>query len=332
MFFKYSDEKIKYIGRWAPYEDSMTATAVGSRFTVNFKGKKAILHFDTFFNQAPLPHLWLQVDGGAKVEVTLDRYIRIVANGGGVHSVTVTLKSMVEMFPRWNMPLTNKISFLGIEAEELDFVADSGKKIMEIVGDSITEGVLTDPDYSPVPINFAKAPWQLDENNRPWQDDVCATYGWLTAEALGFEPIIMGYGAVGTTRSGCGGVVSAPEAYPYCFSGAPISYPHPDYVLINHGTNDREATVERFTECYRALLDEVFKAHPNTQVICMSPFIGAYRNEIEEIAAQYNKEHGTNILFVNGSEWLPADPLHPARQGHAFAAEKLTEVLRGLLK
>lgn len=332
MFFKYNDENIKYLGRWAEYENSMTATAVGSRFTVNFTGESAILHFDTFFNQSPLPHIWIQVDSGARIEATLDRYIRIVAQGAGCHSVTVILKSMVEMFPRWNMPLTNKISFLGIEADGLKAVADSGKKIMEIVGDSITEGVLTDPDHSPVPIDFAKASWELDENNRPWQDDVTATYAWITATNLGFEPIIMGYGATGTTRSGCGGVVSAPEAYPYCFSGAPISYPHPDYVLINHGTNDREATVEKFTQCYRALLDEVYKAHPNTQVICMSPFIGAYRNEIEAIAKQYNEEKGTNILFVNGSDWLPPDPLHPDRKGHAFAAEKLTEVLKGLLK
>jgi putative glutamine amidotransferase len=40
----------------------------------------------------------------------------------------------------------------------------------------------------------------LPQEQRPFHDDVTATYAYLAAEALGLEPYIMGYGAVGVTR------------------------------------------------------------------------------------------------------------------------------------
>lgn len=328
MFFDYSNSNIGYIGRWAKYENTMTATAPGSRFVISFKGKEALLYFDTEFNQSPMPHLWISIDSGARTEVTLDRFIRLYAPEDGEHTVTVILKSMVEMFPRWKMPLANKISFMGLDAEELLPAPKSGKKTIEFVGDSITEGVLTDPYCAPWPIDETKISWTYDERNRPWQDDTTATYAWKTAEALGLEPIMMGYGAVGTGRSGCGGVAAAPEAYPYCFEGAPISFAHPDYVFINHGTNDRPDSSEVFKKNYTALIEAIYTAHPATQIICMIPFIGAHAEDIEEIVKLYNSEKGKNIILIDGSKWLPPNPLHPDRAGHALAAEKLAPILK----
>lgn len=324
MFHSYADEKILYTGRWAPVGEAMTATATGSRFTLCFTGRQAVLYFDTDYNQAPLPHLWVQVDKGARVEVTLDRYIRIAAEGEGPHTVRVILKSMVEAFPRWNEPLTNKISFLGVEAEGLAPLPRPRrrKKTIEFVGDSITEGVLIDMENHPYPV---------DVYNRPWQDDVTATYAWLLAEKLDMEPLMMGYGAVGTTKGGCGGVPKAAEAYPFCFAGAPVTYPHPDYVFINHGTNDWWADSVTFTAGYVALLDAIVAAHPRSQVIAMSPFCGAHEEDLDRLVAEYNERHKTNILFVNGSHWLPVEPIHPLRDGHALAADKLAEVLKDKL-
>ncbi|MBQ5810229.1 MAG: hypothetical protein IIW23_01460 [Clostridia bacterium] len=327
MFFRYDNENIQYIGRWAPYEGTMTATAPGSRFSVSFSGNEALLYFDTEFNQTPMPHLWISVDGGARVEVTLDRFIRIYAPGNGIHTVSVIMKSMVEMYPRWKMPLANKISFMGLDAAELAPTPKSGKKTIEFVGDSITEGVLTDPYCAPRPIDESKISWTYDEYNRPWQDDTTATYAWLTAEKLGLEPIMMGYGATGTGRSGCGGVPSTPEAYPYCFEGAPTSYPHPDYVFINHGTNDRPDSSEVFRKNYTALIETIYAAHPETQIICMIPFIGAHAEDIEAIVKHYNQS-GKSIVLIDGSKWLPPEPLHPDRAGHAHAAEMLAPILK----
>ena len=111
MMFPASDARIRFIGRWgaAGPDGQRIATATGSRFECRFSGDWAVLHFDVLMGQRPLPHAWIQVDDGARIEVGLDRWIRIAAHGDGPHTLRVILKSMVEMFPRWHLPLANKM-------------------------------------------------------------------------------------------------------------------------------------------------------------------------------------------------------------------------------
>lgn len=321
-FIPYRDPRIRYTGRWADTGSAMTATAPGSRFTLRFSGEMAVLRFDINLLQAPALHLYIQVDGGARVESTLERYIRISA-APGTHTVEVILKSMVEQFPRWNPPLTNRVAFEGLETDGLTPLPPQTGKTIEFVGDSITEGVLIDADHQPL---------QRDQYDRPFQDDVTATYAWLTAEKLGLIPCIMGYGAVGVTRGGCGGVVRAADAYPYCFAGAPIAADvHPDYVLVNHGTNDSGASAEDYAAGYTALLDAIRAAHPQAKIFAMSVFCGTHEQDLEQLIPAYNAARNAQVVFLNGSHWLPAQPIHPLRDGHRLAAEKLAELLRPLL-
>ena len=143
------------------------------------------------------------------------------------------------MQPRWFQPLVGRTALLGIEVEERGVLPADDRKIVEFVGDSITEGVLIDADYAEKPA------YTWDQHNRVYQDDVTATYGWLTAEALNLRPVMMGYGAVGATRGGCGGVVKAASAYPFVYDGVPYAGEAPDYIVINHGANDRGAGAEK---------------------------------------------------------------------------------------
>lgn len=120
---------------------------------------------------------------------------------------------------------------------------------------------------------------------------------------------------------------SAPEAYPYCFAGVPVSYENVDYVLINHGTNDRhEEYRQRFLDGYERLLQEVYKRHPHACVIVMVPFCGAFRESLQALVETW-RQHGRRMLFVDTEGWLPAEPLHPDRCGHRIAAEKLAAQL-----
>ncbi len=323
MLFKYNDPHIVYTGRFAAYDNTALATAAGSRFAFAFEGKMAILHFRVELAQQPYAHLWIRVDNGARVEAPIDRYLRISADGDGRHTVEVILKGMVEMIPRWYSPVTGGMRFGGVEADALVALPRrKKKKVIEFVGDSITEGVLIDAPYTQ---------YAYDQFNRPVQDDITATYGWLCAEKLGLEPWMMGYGAVGVTKGGCGGVPCAAEAYPYVVDGYPVQYDrHPDYVFINHGSNDVRADAVTFTAGYVRLLDAILTAHPKTQVIAMSPFNGTHEEDIERLVAEYNERHQQHIRFVNGSHWLPKDPLHPLRDGHAIAADKLAKALADL--
>lgn len=108
-------------------------------------------------------------------------------------------------------------------------IMGSNLLIIAALGDSITEGVMIDDETGK----------GIEWLRRPYQDNSTATYAWLTAEYLGLKPIIMGYGGVGVTKEGCSCVPRAQDAYPFCYHNAPISYANPNYIVINHGTNDR---------------------------------------------------------------------------------------------
>lgn len=320
MFYSYKDKSINYTGRWCEYESSFCSTAPGSYFKIAFDGKDITLYFDMLWNSEPYPHLYLSLDGGAKFESTLSSFLRVEASCDGRHILTVIFKSAVEMQHRWNLPLIAKVSFLGYEAQNSSELFKSCEKVIEFVGDSITEGVL---------INEEK---QADKNNgfnnRVYQDDSTATYAYLTAKNLKLTPIVMGYGAVGATKGGCGGVPKAAEAYPYCFKSHKINYPSPDYILINHGANDRGASSEEYLKAYGELLDVIREINPGSRIIALSAFCGVFHKELGEFIGKYNKENSCDILFIDSSSWVSSEPIHPDRIGHKAIAEKLTKILR----
>lgn len=315
---KFDHEAIRLTGRWAVCGDAAAATAAGSYLEAAFQGDMAVLHFDITYSVDPYPHVWIGVDDGGVVEAPLDRYLRVRAQGPGPHMVRVIYKGAVEMHHRWRHPLVGKIAFQGLEADAPGRLEPDNRPAIEFVGDSITEGVLIDAGYR----THAN-----DQFDRPCQDDVTAGYAWLTAQALGLRPIMMGYGAVGATRPGCGGVPKAAEAYPYCFENAPISH-SADYIVVNHGTNDRSFSPEVFRKGYRELLNVILEKNPQSQLAVMTPFCGAFPQEVKETAAEASRDTGRRILIVDTAGWLPAEPLHPLREGHRLAAERLVPLLR----
>lgn len=257
---------------------------------------------------------------GARTEATLEKYIRVLAEGDGMHTVTVIYKGAVEMQHRWYEPLIGKIAFMGFEAEGPGELKPNKKKYIEFIGDSITEGVLIDEQ--------CRVDSDNDQMNRPFQDDVTATYAYLTAQALNLEPLIMGYGAVGLTKGGCGSVPRVYEAYEYCYNGCPASLPEPDYIVINHGANDQGASKEEYLSRYHEFLDLVYEKHPSAEVFVLGAFCGWCHKELKDFIDGYNAEKGRNTVYINTYDWLPPEPFHPGREGHKLAAEKLTDFLK----
>ena len=97
MFIKYDNTSVRLTGRWYKNGNAATATACGSKIEFSFYGNMAVMHFDMTFSEHPYPHVWIQTDGGAKIEATLESYMRICAEGDGMHTVTVIYKSAVEV-------------------------------------------------------------------------------------------------------------------------------------------------------------------------------------------------------------------------------------------
>jgi len=326
MYMYVNDPSVRLTGRWSRDNINLAvATAAGSYFEFAFCGEMALIHFDMSYCTEPAPHLWIQVDGGAMVETALAHHLRVRAQGCGNHVVKVIFKSGVEGFHRWFAPLDAKVAFKGVEADAPGVLPEDSRKIVEFVGDSITEGVLIDPDYS------RSAAYPNDVYNRVYQNDVCATYAWLTAEKLNLRPIMMGYGAVGTTRSGSGNVPPAAIAYPQVFDGCPYTGEHPDIVVINHGANDRGVTADRYIASYSNLVDLIHHTHPAAAIVCLGAFCGAFASELKAFVETYNAAHDQSIYFIDSTGWVPLEPLHPLRGGHSVIAEHVAAEMKRML-
>lgn len=323
MTVNYTHDSIRLTGRWDTNSIySATTTAPGSYFEFSFKGKMAQMNFETETNKYPFPHLWISVDGGPMVEVGLDAYLKVQCEDGSVHTCKVVYKGGPEVYSRWYAPLHGKISLRSITTEIPVTIDNDNRKTIEFIGDSITEGVLIDVDYDTKPHH------DLDQLNRCFQDDVCATYAWLTAKELNLRPIFFAYGAVGCTKSGQGSVPAAPKSYPFNFDGSPITHESTDYILINHGANDRPKGAAEYIKQYEKLLNVVRVRNPKSKIFALSAFVGAFYRELEELITRYNAEHNDDIIFIDSHTWISPEPLHPLRDGHTEVARNLVPILK----
>jgi len=71
---------IRYTGRWNVGETEAVSTANGSYAEFAFSGECAVVEFGVDHCTVPFPRVYIAVDGGAKVEVPIDRFIRISAD------------------------------------------------------------------------------------------------------------------------------------------------------------------------------------------------------------------------------------------------------------
>lgn len=322
MFFSYDDEKIRYTGRWGKEKNMITATACGAYFEFAFSGEMISLHFDTENQIFPIPHLWISMDGGARYECPISPVVKINSRDNEIHNVCVILKSAVETQHRWYAPLVAKVSFKGITTDKLYCLTPDNRKTIEFLGDSITEGVLLDDEYHVYSDDF---------HNRPYKDDACATYAWLTAENLNLRPYIVGFGGMGVLNIGNASVPKASEVYPYNFYESPVDYQAPDYIVINYGVNDYRFDADIFTENYLELLKVIRKRCPSSKIFILPCFRGDHFEVLRNFIDEYNKNFDDNLYFIDSTDWVPKEPLHPLRTGHKIIAEKLTSALAKLL-
>ncbi len=138
MILDYKNSAIRFTGRFAELDGSMTYTATGSAIEIAFSGESVLLKFDLENQIYPYPHLWLQIDGGAWFETQVDWYVRVNALNRDSHYLKIVLKSALEFQSRWNVPICAKLSFVSAEAEGAAELHRDNRKTIEILGDSIT--------------------------------------------------------------------------------------------------------------------------------------------------------------------------------------------------
>ena len=324
MVISHLSNSVRYTGRWAKKENAAVTTAPGAILEIAFIGKECVLIFDTSMNYEPFPHIYIQLDNGTKTETRIEHYIRVEAQSSGNHILKIYFKCAMEDQQRWYEPLTAKITFTGAEADGEGTLPEDNRKIIEFIGDSITEGTWVDEHRMPYGD-------RRNHRNMAFQNDSTATYAYLTAEALGMKPHIMGYGSVGITKGGGGGVPKVIEAYPFYFHNTPVEPSGAEIIVINHGANDYMATAEEYTEGYTKFLEIVRKINPNAKILSVSAFMERYNDELEKAVKEYNANKNDNVFFINSKGWIPPEPIHPTREGHKKVSVKLTEKIKEFL-
>lgn len=312
-----NNEKIRYTGRWRVNEKEAVSTANGNYFEFAFKGECAVLWFDVIQCKIPFPHIYISVDDGAKIEVSLDKFIRISAEEGE-HFVQVILKGSVETQHRWFAPVEAKVSLAGIEADKFIDLAEDNRKVIEFIGDSITEGISI-VGYE----NYKKG-----SDDMVYWDDSTAGYAWLTAKTLNMRPVIMGYGCLGTTGRGGGNIPPVIESYPYYSDGYAMKSVNADFIVINHGTNDRRSQRSEFKKAYYNFLESVRERNKDSKIISLTPFCGELAQEIKEVVEIYNRERNDDVFYIDSTGWISPEPLHPLRDGHKTVSKNLSEIIK----
>ncbi|MGD0781381.1 MAG: GDSL-type esterase/lipase family protein [Candidatus Aminicenantales bacterium] len=330
------DPRIQYWGRWdlrnASSRGAVTVNT-GSTIVVRFEGSNLTLHFSVAHYTHGFPTLWLQVDEGDWRVVRPAEAMAISPADlpSGPHLLRLVVKGFREWENRWEAPLVGSIVFRGLTPAKNAALLPAPARppaLIEYLGDSITEGVL---------VSASGDPELWTRENWPQYGDGRCTWAYQSALRVGAEPRLAGFGRLGLTISGNGGVPPAIHSFPFIYAGAPIdALPRPDVVVINMGTNDAGAPYDVFLPLYRQYLRVVRGAYPGARILCLRPFNGAQEAAIRSAAEQSGDER---IQYVDTTGWIQpekhysaAGGVHPNLEGNAAAGEKLAAILGEILK
>lgn len=301
-----SDSKILYSPyTWGVAGGAACTIDAGAYFTIAFTGTPTTaptLGFDVSALAAPFPRIAVQVDGGAPVVQDVAASVPAPIPAGptwGKHVIRVTVVATSETLPRWGGTST-QVRFTGLTADatitSATVRARAGRLLL--IGDSILEGVRT--------LNMT-ATRDTDRN------DSRLSWGLPLADALGMEAGCVGFGAVGISKSGSGGVPRFADNIPYLWSGVARDLSAgPTAVVCHIGTNDNSSTDAEVTADTKRLLDYLI-ANTACPIIVMPGWLQRKASAIQAGIAASTAP--TRATFVDTTGWWStadaADSLHP---------------------
>jgi lysophospholipase L1-like esterase len=327
------DTRLQYWGRWDQRNASTTGAVTvntGSTILARFEGTHITLHFTTTQYSHQFPTLWLQVDEGEWKVVRPLEELQISSSPlpTGSHVVRLVVKGFREWENRWDTPLVGSVVFRGVTpaaGTHLLPAPERPAKLVEFLGDSITEGVLV--------LNTGRETWTRE--GWPQFSDGRRSWAYQSALLAGAEPRTVGFGRLGLSINANGGVPPALHSFPFVYSGAPIDKTRlPDAVVINMGTNDgQRVSGEVFRPLYRAYLEAIRKTYPFAQILCLRPFNGAHATVIEGVVRELQD---SKIRYEDTTGWIDpekhtTDKVHLNLEGNRVAAEKVAAILKTVL-
>ncbi len=212
---------------------------------------------------------------------------------------------------------------------------ENDKKVVEIVGDSISDD------------------WLTDTNN----DGIASSSAYI-AQAMGWEAVNVAAAGI-TLTDRTNNSLASPYGMETMYFRAnntgtdttEWSFPaeqEPDYIMLHIGTNDRYFGVSgtSFQQTYVKFLRNIRLKNPNATILCLSPYGGKFNGTFDypmddEIKAAVNEIHTQyydyNVFYIastglitedNFSDYFAGtDVLHPAEASFEAIAEYVTPLL-----
>ena len=332
-----SDPRFQYWGRWdlrKAGETGAITVNTGSTLVCAFHGTGASLHFSTAQYPQQYPTLWLQVDNQDWRVVEPAEELRISREplADAEHVVRVVVKGFREWERRWEPPLESNIVFRGVTLApggSLSAAPPRPARVIEYLGDSITEGIL---------VLVPAGEKTLARERWPQYSDGRRTWAYQSALMAGAEPRIAGFGRLGLSIDAYGGVPPGSYSFPLNYAGAPSDRSRlPDAVVVNMGTNDRGVGDDVFGPLYRHYIETIRRAYPAARILCLRPFAGAHGDGIRRVAESLREAGDRSVYFVDTTGWIDTanhttDQVHLNLDGNRIAAEKLAPILKETLK
>jgi len=317
------NETLHFSGRWN-VQSGPRATTVnsGSYLTAQFTGTGITGKFDTAVNDSSdLPTVAWSVDGAttwsvAEVKATLSMGSNL---SSGTHTITLIARGLDENKNRWSPPLASSITFLGFDVTGGALVENArpAQPKLEILGDSITEGVIVQGSS------------YMGHTGQCWKNDAVYSYPTQSGRALGADYRQVGFGYQGLLKTGDGGVPAANDSFNWFYKDVPRDSWQADMVVINQGTNDSSQPAATFKTAYSTFLATIRKAYPNAKIVALRPFNGA---QAAQIQAAVSAAGDSRMFYVDTTGWVGtgdfSDGLHPNVQGSSKITTQLVAAIK----
>ena len=312
--YKEISDPVGYVGRW--FDTSVNGVQckgtinAGSEFYFKVSGTS---HVDLLFepnHAAQTPYFAYSIDGGTLVRqlITVPRLPELTTDE---HLIRVVIDGLTEWEDKW-------VGEKGIAFNRVE--VDAGgtikgilpmNRIGEFYGDSITEGV-----------RVLSMEANADGNS------ASGAYPFIACDKLNAISHRVGFGLTGATKGGSGGVPKLSEVIDNMTQNRKVPYHIPDFIVINHGTNDGDADSATFKANYNSALEKLRIKYSGVPIFTMIPFNQRHAQDIRDCVADKSycylvETSNWNVTFTDGG--------HPDINGGIVAGTKLAEKIEATL-
>jgi len=306
---------VYFSGRWFDKvvggENTVASINQGAEIFAKVKNTTTVNALFSIITQAGnTPYISVSIDGGSWNRMIITPNLQI-ASGLSLneHTVRIVVSGLMEHEDKWIQG--NGIAFKGLSVAVggLIYPIKPQNRYGVFFGDSITEG-----------INVLGVTANSDSN--------CAekAFPFVTSNLLDVAPLIVGFGGSGLTVGGSGGVPKAVDVIDWTISGIQENAQEPDFIVINHGTNDSGTPAATYKAALVEFINRIKIKYPAIPIFVMQPFLGYYGTSIVDVISAYNN----NVFFVDTTGWgvTYSDSAHPNTLGGITAGTKLSEIIK----